>query len=88
MGLIFLVDFDLAGETRLRNLQADCVRAPSLKLWRVGDRSPLWRAKAERVGFEPTVVFLPQRFSRPSHSSTLAPLRVGGAGLEPATSSV
>lgn len=28
----------------------------------------------ERVGFEPKVAQIPQRFSRPSHSSTLAPL--------------
>ena len=32
---------------------------------------------AESVGFEPTVASRPQRFSRPSHSSTLATLRVG-----------
>jgi hypothetical protein len=31
---------------------------------------------AERVGFEPTVRLPVQRFSRPSHSTTLAPLRV------------
>ncbi len=31
--------------------------------------------KAERVGFEPTVARRPQRFSRPSHSTALAPLR-------------
>ena len=30
---------------------------------------------AERVGFEPTVAQIPQRFSRPPQSSTLAPLR-------------
>ena len=30
---------------------------------------------AERVGFEPTVSLHPQRFSRPSRSTTLAPLR-------------
>ena len=30
---------------------------------------------AERVGFEPTVSVNPQRFSRPSQSTTLAPLR-------------
>ena len=30
---------------------------------------------AERVGFEPTVRLPVQRFSRPSHSTTLAPLR-------------
>ncbi len=33
---------------------------------------------AERVGFEPTVRLHAQRFSRPSRSTTLAPLR--GAG--------
>ena len=32
---------------------------------------------AEGVGFEPTVTRKPQRFSRPSHSSALAPLRSG-----------
>ncbi len=31
---------------------------------------------AERVGFEPTVGVNPQRFSRPSESATLAPLRL------------
>ena len=37
---------------------------------------------AERVGFEPTVSLHPQRFSRPSRSTTLAPLRgrVGAHG--------
>jgi hypothetical protein len=30
---------------------------------------------AERQGFEPWVELPPQRFSRPSHSTTLAPLR-------------
>ncbi len=30
---------------------------------------------AEGVGFEPTVILQPQRFSRPSHSSALATLR-------------
>jgi hypothetical protein len=32
---------------------------------------------AEGVGFEPTVSLHPQRFSRPSHSAALAPLRDG-----------
>ena len=32
---------------------------------------------AERVGFEPTVPFRVQRFSRPPDSATLAPLRGG-----------
>ena len=32
----------------------------------------------ERVGFEPTVPSLAQRFSRPSQSTTLAPLLRGG----------
>ncbi len=31
---------------------------------------------AERVGFEPTVHRSAQRFSRPSDSTTLAPLRI------------
>ena len=31
---------------------------------------------AERVGFEPTVRLPVQRFSRPSHSTSLAPLRI------------
>ena len=31
---------------------------------------------AERVGFEPTVHLRAQRFSRPSDSTTLAPLRL------------
>ena len=31
---------------------------------------------AERVGFEPTVVSLPRRFSRPVHSTALPPLHV------------
>ena len=40
---------------------------------------------AERVGFEPTVPLRAQRFSRPSRSATLAPLRwsywlIGGEG--------
>ncbi len=33
-------------------------------------------ATAEEVGFEPTVALRPQRFSRPSDSSTLALLQV------------
>src|SRR6185503_7317019 len=33
------------------------------------------RKMAERVGFEPTVRLHAQRFSRPSRSTTLAPLR-------------
>ena len=37
--------------------------------------------KAEGVGFEPTVGLPPQRFSRPSQSSTLAPLRVTYAAV-------
>ena len=40
---------------------------------------------AERVGFEPTVPLRAQRFSRPSQSTTLAPLRErapGGAADE------
>jgi hypothetical protein len=32
-------------------------------------------SSAERVGFEPTVHLRAQRFSRPSHSTTLPPLR-------------
>src|SRR5262249_61825168 len=35
------------------------------------------RFLAERVGFEPTVRLPVQRFSRPSHSTSLAPLRGG-----------
>ena len=31
---------------------------------------------AERQGFEPWVGLRPQRFSKPSHSTTLAPLRI------------
>ena len=42
----------------------------------------LWRVLEgrleERVGFEPTVPSLAQRFSRPSQSTTLAPLLRGG----------
>jgi hypothetical protein len=38
-------------------------------------RLPLSNILAERVGFEPTVRLPVQRFSRPSHSTTLAPLR-------------
>ena len=38
---------------------------------------------AERVGFEPTVSLHPQRFSRPSRSTTLAPLRRGQHGQWP-----
>ncbi len=38
-------------------------------------------ALAEGVGFEPTVGLPPQRFSRPSQSSTLAPLRVTAAAI-------
>ncbi len=34
------------------------------------------RAVAERVGFEPTVELPRLRFSRPSDSATLAPLRI------------
>jgi hypothetical protein len=37
--------------------------------------APGHRFLAERVGFEPTVAQRPQRFSRPPHSSTLAPLQ-------------
>ena len=36
-----------------------------------------WRHSAEGVGFEPTVGLHLLRFSRPSQSTTLAPLRVG-----------
>ena len=45
--------------------------------WPPGPYS-LWRTRcrmAERVGFEPTVPLRAQRFSRPSRSATLAPLR-------------
>ena len=35
---------------------------------------------AEREGFEPSVPLRTQRFSRPSYSTTLAPLRRGMAG--------
>ena len=34
-----------------------------------------FKKMAERVGFEPTVRSRAQRFSRPPHSTTLAPLR-------------
>jgi hypothetical protein len=34
-----------------------------------------WEHKAERVGFEPTVVLRLHRFSRPTDSTTLAPLQ-------------
>ena len=51
------------------------------------DKNQLKNVMAERVGFEPTVSVNPQRFSRPSQSTTLAPLRDdegdppgGGAG--------
>ena len=36
-----------------------------------------WRRLAERVGFEPTVAFRLQRFSRPPPSTTRPPLRHG-----------
>ena len=36
---------------------------------------------AERVGFEPTVLLLVQRFSRPPRSTTPAPLRMCGLGV-------
>jgi hypothetical protein len=36
-----------------------------------------WRKSAEGVGFEPTVGLHLLRFSRPSQSTTLAPLRIG-----------
>ena len=39
------------------------------------------RELAERVGFEPTVPVKAQRFSRPPHSTTLAPLRPMAAAL-------
>ncbi len=34
-----------------------------------------WEKRAERVGFEPTVVLRLHRFSRPTDSTTLAPLQ-------------
>ena len=37
---------------------------------------------AERVGFEPTVLLLVQRFSRPPRSTTPAPLRMCGLAFE------
>src|SRR5258707_1343012 len=37
-------------------------------------RSSSYEGKAEREGFEPSVQLPVQRFSRPSHSTTLAPL--------------
>src|SRR2546430_15145552 len=36
-----------------------------------------WAKRAEREGFEPSEDLHPQRFSRPSHSSALAPLPNG-----------
>ena len=41
------------------------------------DTAPVEGPMAERVGFEPTVPVRAQRFSRPSQSTTLAPLRRG-----------
>ena len=35
---------------------------------------------ADRVGFEPTVTLLPHTLSRRAHSTTLAPVRLGGRG--------
>ena len=57
-----------------------------------GDLKPRLRAGlggsvAERVGFEPTVPLPAQRFSRPSQSTTLAPLRRGVVGAWGARSS-
>ena len=43
-------------------------------------RSPSGRRVAERVGFEPTVPIRVQRFSRPSRSTTPAPLQSSGDG--------
>jgi hypothetical protein len=37
---------------------------------------PLELSVAEGEGFEPSVELPPQRFSRPSHSTALAPLRL------------
>ena len=45
---------------------------PFMVLGRLGNRETVM---AERVGFEPTVRLPAQRFSRPSQSTTLAPLR-------------
>jgi hypothetical protein len=42
---------------------------------------------AEEVGFEPTVTLRPQRFSRPSDSSTLALLQVHFCNLPPSSPS-
>jgi hypothetical protein len=61
-------------------------RAPSMKR-EFGSACNRVRAKrsssllAEGVGFEPTVGLPPQRFSRPSQSSALAPLRVKDAAV-------
>ncbi|PIO47749.1 MAG: hypothetical protein CMR00_08650 [[Chlorobium] sp. 445] len=39
-------------------------------------------ARAERVGFEPTVVLRLHRFSRPTDSATLAPLQSSRVSVE------
>ena len=48
------------------------------------DKNKLKNVMAERVGFEPTVPVGAQRFSRPSRSTTPAPLRIRGIGPGPA----
>ena len=52
----------------------------ALSCWSVTPDNVWIGVLAERVGFEPTVSANPQRFSRPSQSTTLAPLRKASAG--------
>jgi hypothetical protein len=47
----------------------------------LGNRLKINKLLAERVGFEPTVRLPVQRFSRPSRSTTPAPLRPGSCSL-------
>jgi hypothetical protein len=50
-------------------------RRPDLNCYLRRDLTASAEKMAERVGFEPTVPVRAQRFSRPSQSTTLAPLR-------------
>ncbi len=64
------------GHLGQRRIQYWVVRQRGMTRHHTGDLQ-----KAEGVGFEPTVGLPPQRFSRPSQSSTLAPLRVKDAAV-------
>ena len=69
---------------RLR-LPRNCEILAGIRLGVICKKSEIYQLDqlclAERVGFEPTVRLPVQRFSRPSHSTTLAPLRGGSCSL-------